>query len=131
MTAPAGTSLICPMLDARQQEVFAAIFRYGMVGRLERLMPETAAPPQEVLVQLTGDTVFLGDGAERYHEQIRCALGDRALFSRPLTDLPLPAAVARCGLARLLDGEGCSPSEATLLYLRRSGAELARERGRA
>jgi len=45
MTAPAGTSLICPMLDARQHEVFAAIFRYGMAGRLERLMPETAAPP--------------------------------------------------------------------------------------
>ncbi|MEA3408755.1 MAG: tRNA (adenosine(37)-N6)-threonylcarbamoyltransferase complex dimerization subunit type 1 TsaB [Candidatus Eisenbacteria bacterium] len=75
--------LVCPMLDARRGEVYAALFRLGD-GR-ERMLQDVALAPAEMIERVQaaacGEPVlFLGSGVAAYAEEISESLGDRACF---------------------------------------------------
>ncbi|MBI2359554.1 MAG: tRNA (adenosine(37)-N6)-threonylcarbamoyltransferase complex dimerization subunit type 1 TsaB [Deltaproteobacteria bacterium] len=76
--------LICPILDARKKEVYAALFR-RMSGRLERLAEDVVCTPGQVLERIgsldtTSPCLFIGDGTRVYGEQITGVFGARAAF---------------------------------------------------
>ena len=74
--------VICPILDARAQQVYGAMFDGGMPP--VRLCEDVAEPLSAFLerVEATGrDALFLGDGAEAMEEAIRARLGARAHFA--------------------------------------------------
>ena len=61
------TSLqICPVLDARKQEVYAAFFKYQEDGQLRRESPDCVVSPQALAERVTQPTVFIGPGLEIY-----------------------------------------------------------------
>jgi tRNA threonylcarbamoyladenosine biosynthesis protein TsaB len=97
LSARDGARLVCPMLDARRAEVYAALFRLG-AGR-ERLLDDTAGPPDALARTVrdlaAGDAIlFVGSGAVAYAEDVSDVMGGQALFrSRPLP-APLPAALS-------------------------------------
>ena len=90
--------VICPILDARAQQVYGAMFESGMPPR--RLMQDEAQKLTLFLdrVEATGkNALFLGDGAAAFESTIRERLGEKAHFA-PAQHTGLRAASA-CALA--------------------------------
>lgn len=122
--------LICPLLDARKKEVYAALFR--RTGReLERISDDVAASPDRVLDSVRaaagpGACLFLGDGARVYRDVIQGGLGDRALFNSGDSYPSTASAAARLGEKKILSGEREPASSLAPVYLRPSEAELKR-----
>ncbi len=89
--------LVCPMIDARRQEVYTAVYR-GKIHDEYR-----ALPLLELLPQLQGQkTLFLGDGAVNYKEIIQTEMGEAAVFASPNNSLQRAssACVLACEAAR-------------------------------
>ena len=104
--------VVCPILDARAQQVYGAIFKRG-----ERLTEDTV----EKL------TLFLGDGAPGFEAAIRERLGDKAHFAQPQHN-GLRAGSACALAARRLEAGETPLDYITLLplYLRAPQAERER-----
>ena len=90
--------VICPILDARAQQVYGAMFESGMPPK--RLMEDEVEKLTLFLdrIEATGrDALFLGDGMAAFEAPIRERLGDKARFV-PAQHAGLRAASA-CALA--------------------------------
>lgn len=101
---------ICPLLDARKQEVYAALFdrRDGILLRrmADRACAITAlasmfdpAPPESTLA-------FVGAGAARYREELLRMFDGRAQLIGETGAESAPHAVARLALVRVADAAG-------------------------
>jgi tRNA threonylcarbamoyladenosine biosynthesis protein TsaB len=124
---PAARWQICPVLDARKQEVYAALFRHEADG-LRRIAEDAAMAPEELCRLIRNPTLFLGDGVEPYGALFRERLGDKMLCPPLASRGARPACVAELGRQRLLRGERDAPETLTPAYLRPSEAELRRRR---
>ncbi|MFH1502682.1 MAG: tRNA (adenosine(37)-N6)-threonylcarbamoyltransferase complex dimerization subunit type 1 TsaB [Candidatus Eisenbacteria bacterium] len=96
-------SLVCPMLDARRGEVYAALFRRG--AAMERVLADGAWDPIEFAARAGevagGETLTLvGTGAVLYASELAHALGAAALFPEPSVERPTPVAIAAVGVER-------------------------------
>lgn len=122
---PHFPGLVSPILDARRQQVYNAVFRVPEDGLL-RLREERAIPLPELLAELQayGEPVlFTGDAVPVYRELITEALSSQACFLPLEAGLSRAASVARLGLTRLMAGGGVPYQELLPLYVRRSEAE--------
>ena len=122
---PAARWPICPVLDARKQEVYAALFRTDPDG-VTRLTEDQALAPEALCERISEPTLFLGDGVAVYGELFRRLLGDRFLALPPALRGGRPASVADLGRRRLLLGERDPVDGLVPRYLRPSEAELRR-----
>jgi tRNA threonylcarbamoyladenosine biosynthesis protein TsaB len=118
---------VCPMLDARKNEVYAALYRYEG-AMLVLTMPEAAVPIAALSEKIEGMTVFTGEAAHIYRSEIERQFGDRALFAPSSAILPSAAAVAEIGLAMIRNNKQADPDSMTPLYIRRPEAEVAWEK---
>jgi len=120
--------VVCPILDARAQQVYGAMFESGMPP--VRLMEDEAEKLTLYLdrVEATGENaLFLGDGAAAFEALIRERLGDKVHFA-PAQHMGLRAASA-CALAMeyARDEEQLKDCMTLLpLYLRAPQAERER-----
>ena len=120
--------VICPILDARAQQVYGAMFESGMPPK--RLMEDEAEKLTLFLdrVEATGrKAMFLGDGAPAFEAAIRERLGEKACFA-PAQHVGLRAASA-CALAQEYAKDEANLKDCmTLLplYLRAPQAERER-----
>ena len=121
------TTLVCPLLDARKSEVYAALYDCSSPLPSPRIT-DCVLPPAVLLEKisaLTGDPViFVGDGAVRYHDLIAEQLGDQAVFA----PFPLHSPRAANGVLLALHASRCGellePSQLLPIYLRASDAEI-------
>lgn len=118
---------ICPVLDARKKEIYAARFRIASSGRLRRLTPDRVLSPGDLVREIHGPVTFLGDGLEVYGPFLRRRLGSRAFFVNPALGHIHGAVVARIGLGRLKRGETLDLVSLVPHYIRRSEAETKYE----
>jgi len=118
---PRPTS-VCPVLDARKGEVYAALFRWRD-GGLERLGAEQALSPRALADAIDTPCTFVGEGVDVYGDLLRELLGERALLLPPGALPPLGGTVAQMGWERLQAGEEASLAELEPLYVRPSEAE--------
>jgi tRNA threonylcarbamoyladenosine biosynthesis protein TsaB len=130
-TLPFCAYPVCPVLDAKKGEVYAALYRTlegepEVVEAARAVAPETLA--EELAQATTGPVVFLGDGIPAIEAAARTALGGRVRLPPAGLRLTSAVAVAELGARLLARGEGADPSALVPLYLRPSEAELARER---
>lgn len=114
--------LVCPLLDAKKGEIFAALFEFRRPRR-EELIPQGAYKPDEFFARLPGHRVvsFIGNGAEVFKEKAIAYLKDKARF--PSRSPFIGAEVGQLGYALLKSGRGQSGHELEPLYFRRSQAE--------
>jgi tRNA threonylcarbamoyladenosine biosynthesis protein TsaB len=117
-------SYLCPMLDAKRDEVYAAVYR-GAEGRWEKTGPEVVAPPREFLASLNGECVFLGDGALRYEALIKESLPGRCRVLPAALGLIRASAVGMLGIEKFSRGNFLDLLTFTPVYLRKSPAETA------
>jgi len=121
---------VCPLLDAQREEAYAALFRRDETGQWIRLLPDQVIAPGDLLKQLSGLTIFVGEGAVRYQALIQQRMGEKASFAPAETQWPSAAIVAQMGLSRFLRGETAQAKEIAPIYLRRPDAEIKLEKGR-
>ena len=117
--------IICPILDARRDQVYTALFRGGKA--LTRLRGDGAAPLSELLDELAGQKVlFAGDGVLVYRSEIAARMGDCAYFPPANNLLNSGGAVAVLGYEKFMAGETVSYSALVPNYIRLSQAERER-----
>lgn len=134
-TVPLARDPVCPMLDAKKKEVYAALFVFSESGEQKRLMEDQVIAPRELLGRLStsgGDpTLFVGDGAFRYRDLIIAQLGRRARFVPAAHRGSIASVVAQLGLDRLKRGQRVEMDDLAPAYLRRSDAEVNLEKRKA
>jgi tRNA threonylcarbamoyladenosine biosynthesis protein TsaB len=119
---PATAGAICPLLDARKGELYAACFERRVDGWM-RHFNDRLVTPEQLLTALPDRCTILGDAVVRYGTFFAEHLGDRA------TVLPWPAYSPRAsvvaGLAadRLRTGTACEGLSLEPFYVRASDAE--------
>jgi tRNA threonylcarbamoyladenosine biosynthesis protein TsaB len=114
---------VATWVDAWRGEVYAALYQDG-----REIEPPTVDLPEHLLRTFVGRQIlFTGDGAAIYRAAISDALGDRAGFTEPVAPL-LAGAMAALAAEEFRAGQRPLPHAIRPLYVRRSDAELARDR---
>ncbi len=72
--------LICPILDARKQEVYTAFYRYEEGNSLKRQSIYQAIRPEDLVKNIKERTIFLGDGVKTYGDFLINSLPSLAIF---------------------------------------------------
>ena len=119
--------VVCPILDARAQQVYGAMFRAGDVP--QRLCGDEAMPLTAFLdrVEATDErALFLGDGVAAMSGAIEARLGGRAQFASP-QHMNLRAGSA-CAIAMRLAEQGETTDYLHLLPLFLRAPQAERER---
>ncbi len=114
---------VATWIDAWRGEVFAALYEDG------REVEAPSVEPPERLLGRHADMppLFTGDGAALYAAEIVRALGNAARFAEPVVPL-LAGTMGTLAEAALAGGLRPLPHAIRPLYVRRSDAELARDR---
>jgi tRNA threonylcarbamoyladenosine biosynthesis protein TsaB len=120
---PFSMHQVCPLLDARKKEVYAAIFKWTDKGFI-RVVYEQAVRIDNLLSKITSPTIFIGEGAVMYRDRIEKRLGNLAIFTAPQWTVPSPSAVAFLGMQKAKRREYEDPLRLVPLYLRKSEAEI-------
>lgn len=118
---------LCPVLDARKKEVYAALFRWEGEACV-RLTPDMAVAPARLAERLPpGPVLFCGDGVAPYGDLFRERLGGRAVFPPDGEGFPGAAAVGLLASRLLAEGQGAvDPRTVVPVYVRPSEAEFKR-----
>ncbi len=114
---------LCPTLDARKGEVYAACFRSSAAG-VERLSDDVLLSPEALLRMLPTPCVVLGDAVGVYGALLRQRLGDGVILLSEDTYGPSGGVVAAMGIERLAAGEPDDLTQLEPRYIRPSEAEL-------
>ncbi|MFO7866509.1 MAG: tRNA (adenosine(37)-N6)-threonylcarbamoyltransferase complex dimerization subunit type 1 TsaB [Candidatus Aminicenantes bacterium] len=117
-----GARLICPFLDAKKKEVYAALYEKKENG-LQLVVPECAYSPDDFLARLPGRRVihFIGSGTHGYRDKIRRYCHDKARISR--RSFFVAGEVGRLGYEMIKKNQGVDNREVVPLYLRKPQAE--------
>lgn len=114
---------VCLMLDARKNQVYAAVFSW-VNGAPERTIGDISIKPDELLQQLSGTVLFAGEGASLYREMILEIMKERAVFAPSPHMVPSPANVAFIALEKARRGDFTDAAAAAPVYIRKSEAEV-------
>lgn len=114
--------LLCPMLDARKGEIYAALFELKK-DKLFELIPQGVYRPDQFFALLPSHRIisFIGHGAELFRDKIFDYLKDKARFSQRSCFIAYE--VGRLGYEILKEGKGVSSQSVQPLYFRKSQAE--------
>lgn len=118
--------IICPILDARRQQVYNSLFR-GI--SMERLCGDRALGIDELLLELEKfeeKVLFCGDGTLVFKEKITEKLGEKAVFAQRMQNLNLGGSVAEIGYREFQKGNTVLYGELIPEYIRLSQAERER-----
>ncbi len=118
---------VCPLLDARKNEVYAALYRFAGTA-LVQVLPETAISIFRLAHQISEKVVFTGEGSRIFRNGIQEVFGERAVFAPHSAALPSGAKVAEIGLDMIKNGRQAEPDRLTPLYIRRPEAEVVWEK---
>ncbi len=118
---------VCPLLDARKNEVYAALYREEK-GSFVPVMESQTLSFDALAAKITERTVFTGEGSYLFRAELQRRFGELALFA-PLSALvPSAASVAELGMFALRSGKQVAPDDLVPIYIRRPEAEVAWER---
>lgn len=123
-----ASGLICPMMDARRQQVYTGIYRFE--ERFEIVMEQSAlavADLAERLNALGERVIFLGDGVPVYEKPLAETLTVPYCFAPAHVNRQRAASVAALGAVYFAEGKIETAAEHKPDYLRKSQAERERE----
>lgn len=122
-----SAGLICPMMDARREQVYTGIYRFE--SDFEIVEEQMAVAVQELIEKLNtyGERVtFLGDGVPVYKKQLEEGLEVPYSFAPAHVNRQSAAAVGALGMKYFAEGKIESAREHQPDYLRLSQAERER-----
>ncbi len=125
---PFASQQICPILDARKHEIYAALYGSSASGEVERTSDYLVMPPEQLVEKIDRPTIFVGDGVNVYGEYLKEALGPKALFAPEHIIFPRAAAIAKLALSHYHREQFLDPASAVPHYIRASDAEIQRQK---
>lgn len=116
-------AIVCPLLDAKMNEVFGAVYRFD-AGVREKLVADCVAPVEHFLSIAPEDAIFFGDGADLYRGKIV----ETRPHARVLAEFRSPRASAVCFEAAEVFARSGEVSAGAVnpVYLRMSQPEVVR-----
>jgi tRNA threonylcarbamoyladenosine biosynthesis protein TsaB len=117
--------LVCPMLDARKNQVYTALYRTKPDNILEIKEHERIVNVRHFLSNIDDKTLFVGDGAMKHASLIRDSLPDKSFFATRTHQSVRAATVGHLGANKYNKGDLLNPDDLTPVYLRLSEAEMA------
>lgn len=117
--------LICPIMDARQNQVYMALYRGG-TANLEKLQPAAALSITELVSMLAAyeeEVLFLGDGVEHFRKELMQRLGEKYLEAPLAARSNRAALVLQKGTKIWQETGPVSPDALKPFYLRLPEAE--------
>jgi len=117
--AAGGPRFVCPLLDAKKEEIYAALFETRKAG-LAELIPQGAYTPDAFFARLPARRViaFAGSGLIAYRARLLPYVRDKARF--PHRSAFIAAEVGRIGCGMIREGKGVDAASLEPFYLRRS-----------
>lgn len=122
--------LICPVLDARRNQVYTALFETDGSGRVARLTADSARSLealQEILARTDRPVYLIGDGAAKFADALTSAADVRLVA--PYQRMGHAGALAACALAHR--DEARDLRDIAPVYLRPSYAEEKKKEKKA
>lgn len=114
--------LICPVLDARKNEVYVSRYRFD--GSVLRQETETCVlPPDEAVSGINEPCIFVGDGAHLYRDIIGHVVGEFASFASPYYSVLRASTVAALGIEKFKIKKEYDSGRLLPHYIRNSDAE--------
>ena len=114
--------LICPLLDARKNEVYFAGFLQKN-NQLTITTQEMVLPPEKIALHVEGPCFFLGNGAIMYKNILEKIFKNSALFAPPHQNYVRSHTVAILAINRFKNGNIDDISTIVPKYIRKSDAE--------
>ena len=125
MNAFPAPGLICALLDARRDQVYAGLYRMGPDGFPEIVTPDRLTDIAQLIRDLSADEVdWIGDGAVRYRDRIFESRAARYPSAGSVRHRLKASAVGLIGIHRYSQGRGEDPVTFSPAYLRFSEAEV-------
>ena len=128
--------LICPVMDARRNQVYTGIYSFERSGAEYRLvthLEQTAMDLGELVDKLNSlgkSVLFMGDAKDVFADRIEAGLKCDYAFAPVHMNRQSAAALASAALCKIASGDCVSASDFAPTYLRLSQAEReAKEKG--
>ncbi len=114
--------LICPLLDAKKGEIYAALFE-SRGGKLKEIVPQGAYSPDRLFALLPSNRIifFTGNGIDACRDKIFQYFKDKARFSHRSQFIAFE--VGLLGYELLRKKKGVNAQELKPIYFRKSQAE--------
>ena len=122
LSCPVIDRLLCCLLDARKQEVYAACYRPGPGGRPEQSASAEVIRPELLAERIREPAILAGPGVDEYHDLF--ARIDGAQLVPAALSSPRAARVGFLAAEQLARGKTLNPATAVPLYVRASEAEI-------
>ncbi|HAJ26105.1 MAG TPA: tRNA (adenosine(37)-N6)-threonylcarbamoyltransferase complex dimerization subunit type 1 TsaB [Syntrophus sp. (in: bacteria)] len=119
---------ICPMIDARREQVYAGLYADNGSEGLICIIPEQLIKANEFLELIEGETVFTGTGAVKYRDIIQRGLTGKGFFVVGHRNRVHASTVGVLAGREALAGGLTDAVKLVPLYLRRSEAEEKMDR---
>lgn len=114
--AKCEAAVIMPLIDARRQQVYAAIYRLNTKQELTRRSPFLLGQPHEIMKRITGAVIIPGDGAAVFAEELRRSY-PQAEFLPDSFSRPQPQVLARLAYREHVAGNAVEASAVSARYL--------------
>lgn len=121
--------LICPLMDARRNQVYTGLYEFCREGQdfiLKTLQAQCAVDIHDIIEQVNGlgrETVFLGDGVPIYQEVLAAHTKVPFAFAPASHNRQRAASIASLGAIYYREGKTVTAAEHRPEYLRKSQAE--------
>ena len=120
---PFAEHLICPLLDARKKEVYAAFYQAGG-NKLKRISDYLAISPQKLADQIDERVIMVGDGAELYADFFRERLRGNIFFAPTQIVQSRASAIGFLAISKWRNNDFLDTASAVPIYVRASDAEI-------
>lgn len=125
---PYFDGIICSVLDARNDNVYAALFKFdGKPKMIENYLTDSVDVLIEILKEKNEKVIFVGDGAVNFRKKFENALGEKAYFAPLHLNETLSTSIAKAALDKASFEEFDTCDTLTPLYLKKSQAEREAE----
>ncbi len=113
---------ICPIFDARKQEVYTALYQ-AESDSITTIMGPVVIGMEKLTTLIHKPTLFVGDGVEVYGEILRTKLVGKVLLAPPQQVFPKASAIGTLALKKFVAKSFVDPGAISPLYIRPSDAE--------
>jgi tRNA threonylcarbamoyladenosine biosynthesis protein TsaB len=114
--------LICPMMDARRDEVYTARY-YFNDQKLECQQLPQVASPEKAIENINVPCIMVGDGSMRYQALIKSRLGSMGIFANFTQQVIRASTVGHIAMQRFTLNDTDDVSRIEPFYIRKSDAE--------
>ena len=124
--------IICSVLDARNNNVYAGIYKYenDKLVLQDDYITENLDTLIDILKSKNEKVMFVGDGAVSFKQQFKNALSENAKFAPLHLNNQLSSSVAKAALDRALENDFDDADTLNPMYLKKSQAERTFEEGK-